>query len=743
MNKKSLKAFAVAAMSVLALACAKEPASEVGGETGVSFSIDVPGVPATKANGDGLVATKLYYQVFDAEGAVIEDLGVQNTTIVDKHAKVNFTLVKGQTYNFVFWAQTEADGYYTIDPEAGLKKITANYAEKNCNDENFDAFYAVEEIEVAGPVSATVTLKRPFAQINFATEGTIKAGSASREIDFTDAASTVTVKGIPTVFSPLADEQFSEFATEVTFAKAASPAGIIKVAGKDYKYLAVNYVFAPAEGTVYDLSAKLTVEGKEVSMSVPSAPAKQNWRTNIVGNLLTAEAGFDVVTDPDFEGDEDIDLANIKNVASLKAFFANGGSAKLDADIELTADGVSVLPGTNAVLNLNGHKIISKVKNVPAIKVGGKLELTGEGTVDGGEGGNNSTICAMLGSEVIIRGGTYTVGGDANNLANSCIYNYGGDIMIYGGYFRSECPYRGKYYVLNMNNAQHGSIVVYGGKFENYDPVTGDDAVPSTFVAEGYTSFLSDTYPNVYTVDSTAGLAANSASLSDAIDNGGNIEVTENVLLSEGYPYSVQYGKDTHISIAKDVTVRVIDNSFNLYKVFSFYNDGGVLSGEGTIIADQISNRNNVCAVEVMEGNTVVIEGNLHIDGGRNAEGNNSAIKIDNGTVIIRGGFFTVGLDKNGGDSACVLLYAEGSSSKATLIVEDGVFYAEGNGTFVINCQDENKSKCDVQLKGGIYVKFNPADNNADGEHTNYVAEGYKSVETTYNGMPAWQVVKE
>lgn len=725
-------------MSVLAVSCAKE---NVGGglDTGVSFTIEVPGAPVTKAEiGDGETATKLYYQVFNEDGTTIDGLGVQDKTLAGKTATVNFQLVKDQTYKFVFWAQTAADGYYTIDGTDGLKKITANYVGKNSNDENFDAFYAVEKIKVTGPVSKTVNLKRPFAQINIATAGRISAGTATKDIDFTGAASEVTVKNIPNVFSPLAaaDDVFTGNA-DVTFAKAEVPAGDITVNSKAYKYLAVNYVFAPADGTVYDVNATLSIEGKDVSLAVPTVPAKQNWRTNIVGDLLTAGTDFTVVVDPGFSGDEDLDLVNIRNVASLKALFSNGGSAKLDADIELVDEAMAVLPGKSVVLNLNGHKIVNRVLNVPAIKVGGKLELDGDGTVDGGEGGNNNALCAMTGSELIIKGGTYTVGGDANNLANSCIYSFGGDVTIYGGYFRSECTYRNRYYVLNMYNSNPGSITVYGGKFENYDPTTGDDVVPSGFVADGYTSFKSGTNPDVFTVSSTAKLNANSDALRDAIELGGTVEITEDVLMT-GMPYSIPAGKDTHISIAENVTVKVKDGSFNPYKVFSFYNDGGVLSGNGTIIADNRPQRNNACAVEVQNGNTLVIEGNLHIDGGSNAEGSNSAIRIDDGTVIIKGGYFTVGLDKNGGDNACVLLSAYGSH--AALIVEDGVFEAEGRGTFVINCQDENKSKCDVQIKGGIFVGFNPADNTADGEHTNYVAAGYKSVETTYDGKQAWKV---
>ena len=43
---------------------------------------------------------------------------------------------------------------------------------------------------------------------------------------------------------------------------------------------------------------------------------------------------------------------------------------------------------------------------------------------------------------------------------------------------------------------------------------------------------------------------------------------------------------------------------------------------------------------------------------------------------------------------------------------------------------------------GGTFVGFDPANNTADGENTNYVADGYKSTKMTYNGKDAWVVTK-
>lgn len=306
MNKKLLKSFAAAAMSVLAIACAKEQVGPVeGAMVEATFSVDVPGVIGTKA-GEGTKATKLYYQVFDAEGAPVTGLPMQ---VKDIHGSttVNFQLIKDQTYNFVFWAQTAEAGYYTV---TDLSTITANYEGKNSNDENFDAFFAVEKaITINGPITKTVTLKRPFAQINVATTDVLKAGETTVNVDFTGATSAVTVKDVPTVFSPLTDK-LSSPVNALQFASAAIPEGNFAVTGstETYKYLAVNYVFAPVDGTVYDVEAALKVAGKDVTVKVPSVPAKRNYRTNIYGNLLTTTADFNVEINPGFAGDENMEM---------------------------------------------------------------------------------------------------------------------------------------------------------------------------------------------------------------------------------------------------------------------------------------------------------------------------------------------------------------------------------------------------------------------------------------------------
>lgn len=692
MKTKLFKTLAATAMSVLAIACAKEPVADNGQQAGVSFTIEVPGASVTKAYGEAEKATKLYYQVFDNAGAPIEGLGVQTADLVGKTAKVNFQLVKDQTYNFVFWAQTTETGYYSIDETEGLKKITADYTtHTDANDENRDAFFATESFKVTGPVTKTVTLKRPFAQINIGTKDQLKAGSATAPaIDFTGAKSSVTVTGVPTVFSPLAatPETMLTVPATVTFASAAIPTGPLKVNETDYNYLAMNYVFAPAEGTVCDLTAEIVLTGREpIQLSSPTTPIKRNWRTNILGSLLTSSVDFNVVVDPSFGGNEDIDLVNIKNEASLKALLATGGTAKLADNIEISK-GLVVPSGKNVVLNLGGKTIKATAASVVAITVYGDLEITGAGTVDGGEGGDNQAINVQPGAKLVIRDGSFTVGGDANGLGNSCIENRGGEIEIYGGTFRAATPYNGRYYVLNQLNSVPGTFKVYGGKFENYDPAQGDDYLGGNFVAEGYKSTKVGDYYVVTKEDVTP--VADKAGFDDAVTAGSadqpmTVELHPNVTVELENGIANEGTKSRNLTVVGDgtQTFDVITKAVNAEGGKLNYQRGSSFTFKNmTIQAGDGSFDGIVCDALTYENCT--IKGKLTLYGKatfvncvfENTMANQYCIWTWGGTDVK---FDGCTFNTNG---KAILLYGQATEAKPTnLMVVNSIFNDRNNGS--------------------------------------------------------------
>ncbi len=364
MNTKFFKSLATVAVAVLTVGCAKEQGTQEG-PANVTFEIENP-VAVTKAIGDGTTSKQLYYQVFDAAGNPIAGIPAQWKNLSSLKTTVSFQLVKDQKYNFIFWAQTPVDGYYTIDETEGLKKITADYStHKEANDENRDAFFAVEkDLVISGPVSKTVTLTRPLAQVNIGTLDKLKAGTTTAPaIDLTGATSKVVVKDVPTVFAPLATTPETMFsgASDVTFQAAAVPTEKLSVKGVKYDYLAMNYVFAPAEGTVCDLTAEFSLKDMApISLSSPATPLKRNYRTNILGSLLTSTADFIVVVDPAFAGDEDIYPLIVNGVAykTLDAAVAaakTGEQTIIALNKDMAGNGVKTIKGQDVVIDLGGH----------------------------------------------------------------------------------------------------------------------------------------------------------------------------------------------------------------------------------------------------------------------------------------------------------------------------------------------------------------------------------------------------
>lgn len=181
---------------------------------------------------------------------------------------------------------------------------------------------------------------------------------------------------------------------------------------------------------------------------------------------------------------------------TLKEAITVGGDVKLLHDVALTADVqttgnqlavVRIPENKTVVLDLNGKTLRNETPNGFAIVVekDATLEVTGDGMVDGGSGGNNVAMAVY--GQATIQNGTFTVGGDAEGYGNSCMEANGGTLIINGGTFRCETSYADKYWVLNKKDNTGAKILVYGGTFVQFDPSNGQTENPNdNFVAEGY-----------------------------------------------------------------------------------------------------------------------------------------------------------------------------------------------------------------------------------------------------------------
>ena len=311
---KKIMSLMVAALSLLTFSsCMKENLANGADEAIMTLKISMPDGVATKAYGDGMYAAKnVIIGVFD-ENRVEK---FRKNIVWEKNVfeqEVTIQFVMGKTYQMVLWAQY-GDAYG--DPATmNLDKITLDY--KKSNREDLDAFYAyVEPFRVTKDFSKSITLQRPFAQLNFATTvGDMDESIAAGDLGIHNMAS-VTIKNVANTLDLFtgktsyvaADGIATEAGVEVIIPETEFP----KVDGKYptitidnsetvYEVIAMNYILvADANSANGETTADLELKVGELVIEVPQAQMKRNWRTNVVGELLTGEGTFTVKIDPIF-----------------------------------------------------------------------------------------------------------------------------------------------------------------------------------------------------------------------------------------------------------------------------------------------------------------------------------------------------------------------------------------------------------------------------------------------------------
>ena len=548
---KIIKYLAAASLTLLAVSCNKEQVTEVpdGQLVDVTFTTALPGEMATKALGDGQTAKKLYVSVYENDDAKTKlDLD-KTATFTDLKTQVTFSLVKGKTYNFVFWAQAAEGAPYDV---TDLKNIKISYEGAEANDEKRDAFYATrKELKVNGALAETIKLYRPFAQVNFGTADYDAAVAAGVE----PVKSVFTATDVATIFDTF-EAEGKEAKDVVTFTESALPGETLVTKAGDYKWMTMNYILPMGKQDAKHIS-NVTAEfipetGITVKASSPQTPVQNNYRTNILGNLLTSQVIFNIEIVPIFnEPDNDIDIVNVKNEASLKALFATGGEATLAADLDL-GETVSVAAGKEVTLDLNGKTIknstdlwdspTKEANNWSLFSVkGGSLTIKGAGTLQAKEN-DCYAVDVQDGGQVTIEDGTYV-----GNI--HAVYVYEGTAEIKGGHYSVQQTYpdaeKAYGFVLNCYDANRkngtAKIMVSGGEFVKFNPADcAAEGAHTNFLADGYMSVEAEegvwtvvrgTKPVVMT---TAELRATLTAFTSAGSGDNVIEIGKDIVLKEG-----------------------------------------------------------------------------------------------------------------------------------------------------------------------------------------------------------------
>ena len=393
----------------LAASCQQENLEPEQMSNTVKFTVEAPGALFTKAEiADGTNVNEVHYAVYKTNDDELHAIGNPNeqplaqgvVEMQNKRASVEFDLLQDQDYTVIFWAQVAGKGHYTL---GDLRTITVA-SNVLGNDETRAAFYAKYQFSTETHTDHTVTLCRPFAQLNLLTTPeslTPVQEGQSNGYTIDVKTSEVTVVGLSKTFStvdgmaPVAEET-------LTFKMNATPEEqgqeTLSVNGKAYHYVSMNYFFVPEEEKLVDIEYTVVTDKGNIAHEIVAVPVKENYRTNVIGNLLTKETTFEIIVDADFE--EPAEVFEVVSVATADQLAEAIEAATIETNIRMEGDinlnelaltratasegKLAVKAGKEVLIDLNGYTLFgtSNVtgKNFEMIDVRGNLTIV-NGTV--------------------------------------------------------------------------------------------------------------------------------------------------------------------------------------------------------------------------------------------------------------------------------------------------------------------------------------------------------------------------
>ena len=568
--KKNLFFCLFAAVGMLsATSCQNDELKPVqsGNEALVTLSLSLEDDLSTRAViSDGTKADKLIYAVYKLDGqgnpvlqqADIADKNVDGQFVKDDFKsgdKISLSLAKGQTYQVAFWAQSkDCNAYDTGD----LQAVKIDYTNAGNNDELRDAFFKTVNFTVTGDKSINVVLKRPFAQINVGVDMEDWTAAVASGIEIKQ--STVVINNAANEINLLNGAVTGE--ETVTYTSAAIPEETLYVEtdatkeGKEsYKWLSMSYILVADQGTTLldgVLGAnKATLNGLQYTFTPESgnaiefmeglagAPVQRNWRTNILGKILTGNVQFNITVDPVYDG-EFIYPDNEDQELEFATTF--GGSYSMTEDMELSSldakadfilnieDGVTLTSGSasdygirvwqgTTTINATNGNIYSKgggigvIDGAEVIYNGGNLEINTTST-----SGRYLFYLEGDGSTLTINEGNFDFNRTQNQKRAYIYAGVGTTVYVNGGTF-GKASTRSGYTAGILGD---GKVVITGGTF-GFDP--------STWVDSGYKAVKSG--ENWIVVSEDIDVAATSEDLVEAFNKGGDVLLVSDIELGE------------------------------------------------------------------------------------------------------------------------------------------------------------------------------------------------------------------
>ena len=457
-------------------------------------------------------------------------------------------------------------------------------------------------------------------------------------------------------------------------------------------------------GTKYALlEAEQQIAAIPVVISLPEGATCNNTACKLTYKVEAVQGNASVEDFP--EVPENTLAVNTTEDVRVLEKAISGENAVLDKDVVITkapdtvASRLSIKEPTT--LNLNAtiktpKDMGNNDNNFCALIVDADttVNANANGGIKTGENGGYG-INVRKGAKLTINGGNYYGGGTAVQVQE-------GELTINGGIFAVEPydnPNYGYNFLLNCIDSAYkngtAKIIVKGGIFKNFNPADNTaEGEHTNFVADGYTVVSmkdDDSEDTLYIVLPVSDVL-------DAISQGEDVDLTISADLAISKEIKVDGSKVTINANGKTVanTADIWNEGTGAWSLVSAQGGAALtVKGNGTFKAKE----NDCFAVDVQDGSKLVIEDGTFI-------GNVHAVYVYEGTAYIKGGFYSVQQK-----------YSDASKADE----------------FVLNCYDDNRKNgtAKIIVTGGTFVNFNPANCQAEGAHTNFVAEGYKVVSET------------
>ena len=486
----------------------------------------------------------------------------------------------------------------------------------------------------------------------------------------------------------------------------------------------VKMTVADGASFTYDHTAFLNIN-MEKGHSYVVKTALNQTNTDPQGEMYAIEFKVEKVEDWEDFSDVALEATTVDSAAELLTAVAEGGEIRLTEDINLDqimvtrASTYGLFIENDCVIDGNGYTIttsasrgiaVSGVNNVTLKNF--TLQATGERGIQVQGAAKNVTI-----ENVTAVSANYTVNlpnsaGATNVTINNCdlkglntvnVAAPGAVVTINNTTLRTEDNNNAEGYstiavnkdatnaIVNMNG---GEIIITGTNSENTNggsiQAEGGDII---FNGTKGNTTISDRYYAIIYGDYYYSFPTFEAALAKAVE-GETIVLLQDVTI------------ESHLTINKNVNLDL--NGKTIY-VDSAATDGG-LGDDAIWVRDTAE--------------TVISNGNIEF--------------VSVGEKYATG-LFATGSSKLTVENVNIVAAAEAVFAQANASVEilSGSFKSTEYPEFTLNLKDSASATASIVVKGGKYFQFNPADNAAEGENTNFVAAGY-----TVEQNGDWFVVK-